>query len=185
MNNVWLVQNLLEVVKEEKAPAKTPVKPAEKAPEKAAPQKTTTKTAEKPVVAESKKTETKKPEVKKPVTEEKSKVESPANAPSIGDQLKAKEEKLPLPKLFGKATRSNESIYSKYQIVTGEYRSLDEALKYEDGFTKVGYNAAVIQFKDGKFGICVARTADKAKADRLLIDIKHQLPDTWVKLKEY
>jgi len=189
-------QFVTEGKSETKEPEKVEEKPVTKVPEptkepakaeKPAPAKKEPAKVEKPAPTETKKVEAKKPEVKKPVEEPK--IEKPAPAPNISEQLEAKktvkEEKLPLPKLVGKATRSSESIYAKYQIVAGEYRSLEEALRYEDGFTSSGYNAAVIQFKDGKFGICVARSNDRTKAEKMLSDIKRQLPETSVKLKEY
>ncbi|MES2627394.1 MAG: hypothetical protein V4616_00370 [Bacteroidota bacterium] len=82
-----------------------------------------------------------------------------------------------------KAVKSNESIYSKYQIVVSEYKSIEDAVESSDRYSKMGFNTAVIQFKDGKFGVCVARTSDKGKAERMLSEIGQGISSA--RLKEY
>ncbi len=82
-----------------------------------------------------------------------------------------------------KAVRSGESIYSKYQVVVNEFRSIDEAVENSDRYNRMGYNVAVVQFKDGKFGVCLARSADKSTADKLLSNIRSQIPSA--RMKEY
>lgn len=79
--------------------------------------------------------------------------------------------------------RSNESIYSKYQIVANEYSSIDAAVENSDKYNKMGFNVAVIQFKNGKFGVCLARTNDKDRADRMLAEIGSQIGSA--RIKEY
>ncbi len=182
--------NADKVKEENPAPVKKEtVEPKKAAPVKEIKGEEKKVVAKAPVVTEAKKSTaaaTTKPATTKPA-EVKPKVEKPVPTVAKEEPKVAKvveEEKLPLPKVNGKALRSNESIYSKYQIIVGEYRSMDEALRHEDGYTKVGYNAAIIQFKDGKFGVCLARSNDRTKAEKMLSEIRTQLGGG-VKLKEY
>lgn len=147
------------------APKPAPAKVAPATTAKTAPTKSTT-TA---------KTDTKKPAVaEKTPTKTATKTEPRYN--------KMDEESAPAPR-SGKALKSKESIYSKYQIVVSEYKSIEDAVANSDKYYKMGYDAAVIQFKDGKFGVCLARSSDKARADRMLNDIGNQFGSA--RIKEY
>lgn len=83
----------------------------------------------------------------------------------------------------GKAFRSNESIYSKFQIVVSEFGAIEDAVESSDRYARMGYNVAVIQFKDGRFGVCVARSGDRIKAEKYLRDVRTAVPSA--KLRDY
>lgn len=162
--------------KNSEEPAPAPAKPKVE-PKKVEPKNTAapTKAAPKPEV---KKTE-KAPAPAKPVVKKEEEDLPPIKTVPLSG--KAMDDIAGIPSYL-KPVKSTESIYARYQIVANEYKSIDDAVATSDRYNRAGFNSAVIQFKDGRFGVCLARSADKAKADQYMKQIGNQVP---VKLKEY
>ncbi len=62
----------------------------------------------------------------------------------------------------------SESIYSKYQVVAGEYRNVEDALAFSKSLGGNSTNTTIMVFPDNTFKVCIGRSDDKEVASTMM-----------------